>query len=133
MSPASKKYSLTSKIDLVSTEERVKEFNNLLQSIESLQDKKKALWLEIYENAITDRQNAYFVYTELLKKVIDNTAEHAIHGTTIAKYLERMSKSNDQIIKLAELIAEAEGKSEALSQDEIYQCMQTPDQTEDGK
>jgi hypothetical protein len=124
MSQRTNKYTMTSKIDLVTVDERVKEFTNLLESIESLQDKKKALWLEIYENAVTDRQNAYLVYTELLKKVIDNTAEHAIHGATIAKYLERMSKSNDQIIRLAELIADAEGKSESLSQDEIYQCMQ---------
>ena len=36
------------------------------------------------------------------------------------KYIERMSKSNDQILKLAELIAKEEEKVEAISEDEIF-------------
>jgi CO dehydrogenase/acetyl-CoA synthase beta subunit len=117
------KYTMTSKIDLVTVDERVHEFNNLLEGIDNLDDKKKALWKEIYENAVTDRQNAYLVYTELLKKVLGNAAEHAIHGATIAKYLERMSKSNDQIIKLAELIAAEQEKAEKINKDDLYTAM----------
>ena len=37
-----------------------------------------------------------------------------------SKYLERMCRSNDQILKLAELIAKEEEKSEAVSEDDIF-------------
>jgi hypothetical protein len=41
-------------------------------------------------------------------------------GQVMSKYLERMSKSNDQILKLAELIANAEEKQETISEDEVF-------------
>jgi hypothetical protein len=37
-----------------------------------------------------------------------NAANHNILGPVIAKYLERMSRANDQILKLAELVAREE-------------------------
>ena len=37
----------------------------------------------------------------------------------MSKYLERMSKSNDQILKLAELIAKEQEKDE-ISPDDIF-------------
>ena len=37
----------------------------------------------------------------------------------MSKYLERMSKSNDQILRLAELIAKEEEKNE-ISADDIF-------------
>lgn len=87
---------------------RIKEFSALMDSIDASLDKKKILWKEIYENAITDRQNSYCIFTDLFTKTIGKSAEHAIHGQTLSKYLERMSKSTDQLIKLAEIIATAE-------------------------
>ena len=48
------------------------------------------------------------------------TNEHMNIGSIMAKYIERMSKSNDQILKLAELIAKEEEKSEAISTDDIF-------------
>jgi hypothetical protein len=44
-----------------------------------------------------------------------NSAVHSTHGTLATKYLERMSKSNDQIIKLAELIAKEQEKENTVS------------------
>ena len=38
----------------------------------------------------------------------------------MSKYLERMSKSNDQILKLAELIAKEQEATETVSDDEIF-------------
>ena len=87
---------------------QVKDFSDLLDQIENLNDKKKALWKQIYHNAVFDRQNAYVMYVQLFKIAKDKSTEHAIHGKTIASFLERMSKSNDQLIRLAELIARAE-------------------------
>ncbi len=103
---------------------KIQDFSELLDSIESLSEKKKSLWKDIYSNAIYDRNNANILLTSLLSVVINNSNEHAIHGQNINKYIERMSKSNDQLIKLAELIQNAEEQSgrkkEDLSEDDIY-------------
>lgn len=103
-----------------SIQERIKDFNGLLSQIESLNDKKKQLWKEIYENAICDRQNAYVMFTKLLLIVQDKSTEHAVHGRTISSYIERMSKANDQLIKLAELVAKAESISETIDPDDMF-------------
>jgi hypothetical protein len=50
--------------------------------------------------------------------------EHAIHGRTIASYIERMSKANDQLLKLADLIASAQQKSDVTDIESIYEQMQ---------
>ncbi len=54
----SDEYGILAKDDLIPVAERVKTFSTLLDSIESLSDKKKALWKEIYANACIDRHNA---------------------------------------------------------------------------
>jgi hypothetical protein len=94
-------------LDKVS-KERMESFADLLDSISSLEDKKKALWKHIYENAITDRNNAYLCFADLYIHVHNDPSGHGIHGQTIAKYLERMSKSTDQLLKLVELLSEVE-------------------------
>lgn len=95
-----------------SIEDKKKDFSDLLDQIDNISDKKKRLWREIYENAITDRQNAYILFTTLLDIVEDKSTEHAIHGKTLATYIERMSKANDQLIRLAELVSKSESKQE---------------------
>jgi hypothetical protein len=102
-------------------EERIRDFSGLLQQIESLNDKKRKLWTEVYENAISDRQNSYAMFARLVKIVQDKSSEHAVHGKTIATYIERMSKANDQLIKLAELIAKAEKKDDEIDPDEMFE------------
>lgn len=97
--------------------DKVKDFSDLLDQIESLNDKKRKLWKEIYENAITDRQHSYAMFLELSGIVRGKSTEHAVHGRTIATYIERMSKANDQLIKLAELIAKADRPVEVTPDD----------------
>ncbi len=82
-------------------------------------DETKTLWKEIYENALSDRVNAYMLFTDLCQHVMDNQQGHLNHGKLLTTYLERMNKANDQLLKLAELIEraiqkEAEIDSEAL-------------------
>ncbi len=89
-------------------DEGIQNFSDLLDTIDNLSDQKKALWRDIYYNAITDRRAAYVLYNDLLSGVIGQSAQHAIHGPILAKYIERVSRSNDQIIRLAELVAEAQ-------------------------
>lgn len=103
-----------------SIDEKVKDFDSLLNQIESLSDKKRQLWKEIYENAISDRQNSYAMFVRLVKIVQDKSTEHAVHGRTISAYIERMSKANDQLIRLAELIAKAEKSDEEINPDDMF-------------
>ena len=103
-----------------SIKDRIKDFTGLLSQIESVNDKKKQLWKEIYENAITDRQNAYIMFTKLVMIVQDKSTEHAVHGRTISSYIERMSKANDQLIRLAELVAKVEVVSESIDPDDMF-------------
>jgi len=103
-----------------SIKERIKDFSGLLNQIESINDKKKQLWKEIYENAICDRQNAYIMFTKLVMIVQDKSTEHAVHGRAISSYIERMSKANDQLIKLAELVARAEIAAETINPEDLF-------------
>jgi hypothetical protein len=45
---------------------------------------------------------------------------HTSLGSIMSKYLERMSKSNDQILKLAELIAKEQEEADTVTPDSIY-------------
>lgn len=104
----------------IPVEQRVKDFSLLLKNIENLDDKKRQLWLEIYQNAISDRQNAFVMFSRLVTIADDKSTEHAVHGKTMATYIEKMSRSNDQLIKLAELIAKAESASENIDADDMF-------------
>lgn len=108
-------------IDSRAVEEKIRDFGGLLNQIESLSDKKRQLWREIYENAISDRQNAYVMFAKLVKIAQDKSTEHAVHGKTIATYIERMSRANDQLIKLAELIAKADRSNDAIDPEEMFE------------
>lgn len=99
---------------------KVSDFSSLLEEIESLNDKKKRLWKEIYENAIIDRQHAYAIFIELSAIVKGKSTEHAVHGKTLSTFVERMSRANDQLIKLAELIAKAEKPSDEIDPEEMF-------------
>tara|TARA_Y100000034_G_C6871769_1_gene398121 strand:+ start:1318 stop:1686 length:369 start_codon:yes stop_codon:yes gene_type:complete len=91
-------------------EEKISKFSELLDSLENTEDKKKLLWKEVYENALNDRENAGILLTDLLMQTQGNTSHHLTYGSILTKYLERMSKSNDQILRLAEIIAKEEDR-----------------------
>ena len=86
-------------------------FSQLLDSIE-MDEKLKLLWKQIYQNAVTDRKNALMIWTDLYMVVHGNPEMHTMHGDRIAKYMERMEKSNAQLIKLAELVQKLKDKEE---------------------
>jgi hypothetical protein len=110
--------------DLVPLGDRIQQFANLLDELDTLSDKKKALWKEIYANAVTDRNNALILYNSLIGTVMLNDTNHAIHAQNMAKYIEKMSRSNDQLLKLAELIAAAEEKADEINADNIYSALE---------
>ena len=98
---------------------KIEKFSDLLDNLTQTEDKKKMLWKDAYENALCDRENANILLTDLLLQVKGSVPLHTTLGSIMSKYLERMSKSNDQILKLAELIAKEEEKNE-ISADDIF-------------
>jgi len=101
-----------------SKDEKISKFSDLLDSLANTEDKKKLLWREVYENALNDRENAGVLFTDLLVQSQGNAANHTMFGPILAKYLERLCRSNDQILKLAEIIAKEESK--AIDPDSIF-------------
>ena len=99
---------------------KVKSFSDLLDGIDTLEDKKKLLWKEIYENALNDRESANSLYTDLYLKMQGSQSDHMQVGSIMAKYLERMCKSNEQILKLAELISREEAKAAKIDPDDMF-------------
>lgn len=103
---------------------KLEEFSEVLAEIESLEDKKKLLWRHIYENALEDRTHAYMLFTEIYVNTQGQPSEHHLNGPIMSKYIERMSKANDQILKLAELIQKAQEEVEMISEDDIFDQIQ---------
>ena len=106
-----------------SKEDKVKDFSDLLDSLQNTEDKKKLLWKESYQNALEDRESASILLNDLLVTIPGNPTSHSTHGTLATKYLERMSKSNDQILKLAELVSKEQEKENAISPDDIFKSI----------
>jgi 3-methyladenine DNA glycosylase AlkC len=102
------------------TEDKIKNFSDLLESLSNTEDKKKLLWKESYQNALDDRENAHILLVDLMKVSMNNSTNHMQFGSLMSKYLERMAKSNDQILKLAELISKEQEAAEALTDDDIF-------------
>ena len=101
-------------------DEKIKDFSDLLDELENIKDKKKLLWKESYKNALDDRASASVLVDDLLLQVSGNLNNHQQFGLLITKYLERMSKSNDQILRLAELISKEEESSNSMTPDDIF-------------
>lgn len=108
-------------------QKHIKEFGELLSSIKSADNRLKILWQQIYDNAVTDRKNSYCAFADLYMYVHSNADMHAIHGLTLSKYLERMEKSNAQLLKLVELIdkaAQADDEAGYPSSSSLFELME---------
>lgn len=107
-------------------EARVRDFGDLLDKIENLSDKKKSLWREIYQNSLTDRHNSYVLFRNLVDICkatpigMSRSAEYATHSAAIAKFLDQMRRANEQLIKLAVLIAQAEKSADAINPEDVF-------------
>lgn len=112
--PLEEKFASTSLgLELVrKTEKDLSTFSELLDSLAGVDERVKLLWKQIYENALTDRRNAYMVWSDLYMAVHGNPEQHVIHGDHLSKYMERMEKANTQVLKLAELVYKAKDKQE---------------------
>ena len=102
------------------TDQKIEQFHEILQNLNSVDSKKSALWLEIYENAVSDRERASMLFTEAFKAMGGGSADHVAIGPTLTKYLERMCKSNDQILSLADLIGKAQQNESRVDPDDLF-------------
>jgi len=102
-------------------EERLQQFERMLSEISSLDDKKKVLWMHIYENALQDRRNSYALLFEVVGGIKGTSSNHHLVGPIAAKYIERMSKSNDQLLKLAELLQKAQDEAETIDAEKLWE------------
>lgn len=99
-----------------------RDFSDLLQSISSMDERKRKLWLLIYANAMSDRQRAIEQYADLSQIAIGKSTEQSVHARSISAFIERMSKANDQLLKLADLIEVAQRSATAddSNEDDLY-------------
>jgi hypothetical protein len=79
-------------------------FQDMLKSLDNVDDRRKILWMEIYTNAVHTNEMAADLYDDLQAKILEEPIHHATYGAQATKYLERMQKANDQLLKLSELI-----------------------------
>ena len=100
---------------------KVEQFSDILDKIDSASEKKKMLWKEIYENAVVDRTNANILFTDLYSQMGGSSSDHATLGLILTKYLERMSKSNEQLLNLSKQISESEITDKSMSEDDIFE------------
>jgi len=94
-------------------EKKIKDFEKTLESAKSADPKKLHLWLEIYNNATNDRTCASALFAQAFAQLGTSAADHMSMGPTLVKYLERMTKANEQLIALAQIISK---EMEAISQ-----------------
>lgn len=99
---------------------KLEAFSDILDDLASTEEKKKLLWKEVYENALVDRENAGMLFTDAWSRMGTGSTEHVTLGATLTKYLERMSKSNEQILRLVELISKAEEREGRVEPDDIF-------------
>jgi hypothetical protein len=103
-----------------SVEEKIRDFSDILRDIESLDDKMRGLWRDVYENAISDRQNSYVMFTQLFALTNNKSTEWAVHGKTLMACVERMQKANEQLLRLADLIAQTKKRDDQLNPEELF-------------
>lgn len=103
-------------------ERKAKDFSDLVEKIEGAPEELRLLWTEIYDNALQDRVNAYLMFTDLMRHVMDQPQGHMNYGKLMTSYLERMNKANDQLLKLSELIRDTVIEDD-MDPDKLYEEM----------
>jgi hypothetical protein len=95
------------------SESRKKDFSDMLDRITSADEKKRFLWADIYNNAYREIKTAYRLFDDAYNNAdMNDDVTHAGLGPVLVKYMERASKANEQLLKLANMIEEEVKKQE---------------------
>jgi len=100
------------------------DFDELQLTSADIDAKTKSLWLKIYTNACTDRERVAIFVSELSRELKGNMNGHMMHGQLVAKYLEKMAKANDQLLKLADQIQAYRTQTGEIDSDSILDEIQ---------
>jgi hypothetical protein len=103
-----------------SSQLKIESFEKVLQNMVDLDPQKTQLWMEIYNNATADRANASALLAQGFVLLGQTSADHMSLGPTLVKYLERMTKSNDQLLALAQLIAKEVDRQTSLDTEDLF-------------
>lgn len=98
---------------------KLTEFEQILNETD-IDPKKMFLWLEVYNNAKSDRVCASALFTQAFSQLGGTSAEHVTLGPTLVKYLERMNKSNEQLLSLANLITKELERQNSVDAEDIF-------------
>lgn len=96
------------------------DFEVLLDESKNLDQKKKILWKQIYRNAVEDRSSAAVLFESAYKTMGQSSTDHISMGSTLTKYLEKMTKSNQQLLELSTLISKDEEQAANIDPDDIF-------------
>ena len=81
---------------------------------------------EAIDNVRKDRAMASTLLIELMKILKSDETKHQYTGPVAAKYLETLQRSNEQLVKIANLMSKKEGIStclSALEKSDIYEMI----------
>ena len=103
------------------------DFEVLLDNVKGLDDKKRILWKQIYRNAVEDRSTAGSLFNGAYATLGQSAADHLAMGATLVKYLEKMSKSNQQLLDLSTLISRDEEQQTKIDPDDLFKQIEEKD------
>jgi len=89
--------------------------------------------LEAVENIRKDREVTKRLLDDAMIYLSANEERHKEVGITVAKYVETLQRSNEQLVKITTLLQRKESKQAGLTsfdKDEIYEMLQGSDEDE---
>jgi len=107
-----------------SAQVKIRSFEKILKEIDGIEQQKIYLWTEIYNNAANDRAAACALLAQCFSALGPGAAEHMALGGTLVKYLERMNKSNDQLLALAQVVAKEITAQATLDSEELFAAIE---------
>jgi len=106
--------------DFKKNQDNMSDFELELEKMKGLDGKKKILWSQIYTHALDDRNSALALFTEAYAQLGKTSEDHVILGGVLVKYLEKMTKSNQQLIDLSILISKDEEAAEQINSEDLF-------------
>lgn len=76
---------------------------------------------EATANIRLDRESANAALEEIVQDIHQGKTTHHQSGVVMAKYLETLQRSNEQLVKIASLLSKKEKQGESLSTSDINQ------------
>jgi hypothetical protein len=91
-----------------------------VEKLKNVESRKKILWQQIYRNAVDDRSSALALFTECYASMGKTATDHVAMGSVLVKYLEKMTKSNQQLIDLSVIMSKDEEQSHGVDPDDLF-------------